>query len=373
MSMQPGSARRSLARQPVNKTSSLGYTLDGIAIFLAILIVVFPFPREWIEDVYANGLFASLNRALVPLSDSVPVSIGDVEAIVAIAIVIIAWIAKLSSTERYARRRETGKLVLHTLGWIALGVIVFEALWGMNYRRPTVIDRIVFDGRRVNAQSVSEFSAQIVGILNRDVGAAHAEKEIDRVKLAAAFEPVVNRLGDDWDVALSLPKFTILQPYYDAAGIGGQYAPFSFETYLNTSFLRIEAPRALAHEWAHVAGFTDEGDANYIGTLTCLRSDDPLIRYSGAFWTYAELPDAQRRALKLDPRVLADFRASRARYLKHFVPALSGLQWHLYDGYLRGSGVRGGVASYGYFLRLLVGTQLDSHGLPLVKRMQNPI
>jgi hypothetical protein len=366
--------RRSLERVPVKKgPSSVGYGLDAFAILAAIALVAFPFPSDMIEDVYANGLFSDLNRALVPIADSIPVSIGDVEVIVVIAIFALSWIATLSGTPRFQRRQTVGKLLLHSLGWLGAGVIVFELLWGLNYRRDTVVERIVFDQSRISDAAVAEFSQRIVGILNADVGAAHRERQVNRVALAAAFEPVVNRLGDDWNVELTLPKFTILQPYYEVAGVGGQYSPFSFETLLNTSFLRFEVPAALAHEWAHVGGFTDEGDANYISVVACLRSDDPLIRYSGAFWTYGELPAAQRKRLRLDPRVVADLDASRARFYRHFVPLISDLQWSTYNGYLQTNGVRGGVASYGFFLRLLVGTQFDSHGLPLVKRMLNPI
>jgi hypothetical protein len=166
---------------------------------------------------------------------------------------------------------------------------------------------------------------------------------------------------------VTVPKATIAQPYYDAAGVGGQYAPFAFETLLNASFLPFEVPRALAHEWAHVAGFTDEGDANYIGTLACLRSSDPLIRYSGAFWTYAELPASERTRLRLDSRVVEDFQASRQRFLRHYLPQVFAIQWRFYDQFLRANHVAGGVASYGYFLRLLVGTPLDANGLPLLR------
>ena len=64
--------------------------------------------------------------------------------------------------------------------------------------------------------------------------------------------------------------------------------------------------------------------------------------------------------------VIADFNASRERFLKHYMPQVFAIQWHFYDSYLRTSGVHGGVASYGNFLRLLVGTELDAQGLPNV-------
>ena len=120
--------------------------------------------------------------------------------------------------------------------------------------------------------------------------------------------------------------------------VGGQYDPFAFETLLNASFLPFEVPRALAHEWSHAAGFGDEGDANLIGTLTCLRSADPLIRYSGAYWTYGELPESDRRRIHLAPAVVADFNAGRDRYLRYYNPGLFAISWSFYDRYLRANG-----------------------------------
>ena len=359
--------RRPAAPVPVYRN----FELHAIAVLVAIAAVVAPIPQEWVEGVYANGIFAALNRAFVAASNAIPVSIADAEALFVIIMTIILWLNGMSGVPRWQRGRTALRLGVHTIAWIAVGVIAFEALWGLNYRRTPVAGRIVYDPAAVTAPAVAAFSERIVDTLNGNVAAAHAEKRLNLGKLAMAFLPVVGRLGDDWDVTLTQPKTTLLEPYYEAAGIGGQYAPFSFETLLNTSFLPFETPRALAHEWAHVAGFTDEGDANYIGTLACLRSDDPLIRYSGAFWTYPELPAAERRRLKLDPRVIADFRASRIRFERHFVPQLFSFQWRVYDRYLRSNGVSGGVASYGYFLRMLVASQLDSQGLPIVRRMQS--
>jgi hypothetical protein len=152
------------------------------------------------------------------------------------------------------------------------------------------------------------------------------------------------------------------------AGVGGQYDPWAFETLLNASFLPFERPRALAHEWSHAAGFGDEGDANLIGTLTCLRSPDPLIRYSGAYWTYGSLPESDRQRMHLSAAVRADFAAGSARFLRDYNPRLFTLSWGVYDRYLRANGVAGGVVSYSHDLEMLVGTAFDAGGLPLRSR-----
>jgi hypothetical protein len=343
-----------------------GFALDLTAIVLALLAAFAPLPRGWIEHGYANGLFAAMNRAFVPLTNRVPFAVGDLELIAAVLGLVIGWWRGLRSAPLGRRRARAAALLAHTAGWLAVGLVLFEVLWGWNYRRETVVARIAYDGARVTPANVHAFSERIVGILNDEVAAAHRET-LDREKLRAAWAPIVARLGDQWDVVVAVPKTTMLQRYYEAAGIGGQYSPLSFETYLNASFLPFEVPRALAHEWSHVAGFTDEGDANYIGTLACLRSDDPLIRYSGAFWTYGDLPEEERRQLRLDPRVVADFKASNERFLRGYEPQIFDIQWRFYDSYLRGNGVQGGVASYGYFLRLLVGSSLDASGLPVLR------
>lgn len=348
------------------RRSSLALGLDVLAIVLAAIAVEAPIPRGWIEHGYTNALFALMNRAFVPVTNVVPFALGDFELLVIVVLVLAWWWRAMRRTPGPRRARVGIRLATHLIGYAALSIVLFEVLWGFNYRRLPVVARVDYRESRVTDAAVARFSERIVGILNANVAAAH-EENVDVTKLQAAFEPVVHRLGDNWDVAVTRPKFTILQPYYAAAGIGGQYSPFSFETLLNADFLPFELPRALAHEWSHAGGFNDEGDANYIGTLACLRSKDPLIRYSGAFWTYGELPEKERRRLRLDKRVIADFAASRDRFLRHYQPNLFAMQWHVYDRFLRTNGVRRGVASYGFFLRLLVGTRLDASGLPVVR------
>jgi hypothetical protein len=346
--------------------------LDAVLIVLAIVVTQIAIPAATLERAYANGLYAHLNATFVPLANAVPFAVGDLEAALVAILLIGGWVAGL---RRAHGRPGRAVLVLlaHTAALLATLVIAFNVLWGWNYRRAPVVARVDYDGARVTAANVSAFADRIVGILNRDVGPAHARMRTEdeaamRVELARDFLPVVARLGDDWNVAVTVPKTTVVERFYQMAGVGGQYDPFAFETVLDSSFLPFEVPRALAHEWSHAAGFGDEGDANLIGTLTCLRSPDPLIRYSGAYWTYGELPESDRRRLRLAPAVLADFKAGRDRFLRYYNPHVFDLSWSFYDRYLRANGVAGGVVSYSRFIQLLVGTTFDANGLPLRAR-----
>jgi hypothetical protein len=342
---------------------------DAALIVLAFAVASVPIPAATIEHFYANGFYAGLNSTFVPLSNAVPFAVGDVEAILVAVLVIGAWIRAFRRS-REARLRTVLRLLAHTAGLAAAIAIAFNLLWGWNYRRVPASARVDFSQARVTPANVSAFADRIAAILNDDVGPAHERMhdespEAMRAELARDFVPVVVRLGDTWTPAVTIPKTTLADRLYEMAGVGGQYDPFAFETLLDALFLPFEVPRALAHEWSHAAGFGDEGDANLIGTLACLRSTDPLIRYSGAYWTYGELPESDRRRIRLKPAVIADFNAGRERFLRYYNPQLFTLSWGLYDRYLRANGVPGGVVSYSHYLQMLVGTSFDANGLPL--------
>jgi hypothetical protein len=349
-------------------SSRLGWALEAGAILAAIAVAVIPLPPSFIEGAYANGLFARLNVIGVTVSNAFPFALGDL-LIGAVAVLGIAGWARSLRRARGRRLAVLARLAGHTAVFGAVVVLAFELCWGWNYRRAPVVTRVAYAPSQVTDRAVRAFAERIVGILNADVAAAHARAAADpaevRAQLARDFAPVVARLGDTWAVALTRPKPTVADIVYEMAGVGGQYNPYTFETLLNASFLPYEIPRALAHEWAHVAGFADEGDANLIGTVACLRSPDPLIRYSGAFWTYAELPDTERARLPLNGAVRADMEASRARFLRFYQPRVFAVSWRVYDRYLRAQGVAAGVASYSGFVRIMVGTPFDADGLPL--------
>lgn len=352
----------------MNRTAR-GLALDGALVLLAIAVASAPLSPATIENGYANGFFAHLNALAVPAANAVPFALGDVLLLAVVAGLVAGWVRGLRGAREH-HLAAAGRLAAHTVALFAVIAIAFELAWGWNYRRVPVIARVAYAPARVTPANVRAFSARIVRILNTDVRAAHARAQTAtrdelRAELAADFAPVAARLGDRWTVALTVPKRSLANRLYEMAGVGGQYDPFAFETILNASFLPYEVPRALAHEWSHVAGFGDEGDANFIGTVTCLRSSDPLIRYSGAFWTYAELPETERARLRLDPAVIADLEASRARFLRNYQPRLFDLSWLVYDRYLRANGVPGGVTSYSRFVALLVGTPFDRDGLPM--------
>jgi hypothetical protein len=128
----------------------------------------------------------------------------------------------------------------------------------------------------------------------------------------------------------------------------------------------------IAHEWAHLAGFADEGEANFIGWVTSVRGS-PLARYSGWLFLYSEtlagLPRPARteaaRLLEQGPR--DDLRAISDRIRRNVRPRVASAGWRVYDSYLKANRVESGAASYREVVRLILGARFDPQWNPVLK------
>ena len=118
----------------------------------------------------------------------------------------------------------------------------------------------------------------------------------------------------------------------------------------------------MGHELAHRAGFMREDEANYIGYLACVESDDPLARYSGYTMAYDQAMAALRRA---DPEAweqirsqqslaAAGDRAATSAMAAEYRGALQDLGNAVNDSYLKANGQSSGTASYGLMVDLLL-------------------
>ena len=146
--------------------------------------------------------------------------------------------------------------------------------------------------------------------------------------------------------------------------------PFFLEVILNPEVLEFERPFVTAHEWAHLAGYADESEANFVAWLSCLRGD-ALARYSAGLSAY-ELAyrvldrDARRRLPPLDEGPRSDLRRSAERYHRSS-PVVRTVARDVYDNYLKANRVRAGVASYDLALRLMIGTRFEPGMRPVLR------
>lgn len=81
----------------------------------------------------------------------------------------------------------------------------------------------------------------------------------------------------------------------------GYYFPFSMEANYNDVMYPLNIPPTMCHELAHLRGYIYEDEANFIGYLACIQSEDAFIRYSGYLSVLNYLSNDLYKMKKNDP------------------------------------------------------------------------
>ena len=332
----------------------------------AVVMAAIPLPRALVETVYSRNAYPIVRQLVTGLSSLTSLVLFDLLLVGGLVSLLVWWTRRLVRAPRGGRLRALVSLAGHTAVFAAALYLVFLGIWGLNYRRESLGAQLGYAERRVTGPALETLTAAAIENLNQLYEATERGTwlQLDELPrgLGPAFERVQQRLGVSPVVSGLVPKQSLLTPYFRRAGIDGMVDPFFLQILVNEHVLPFERPFVTAHEWAHVAGFAHEAEANFVAWLTCLAGDDAM-RYSG--WLFlvprllAALPEAsqQRLGATLAPGPRADFAAVRAR-LGRTIPVVRRNARRINDRYLKANRVASGIASYGEVLQLAVGTDL---------------
>jgi hypothetical protein len=350
-------------------------------VLIAAVLALIPARAPWIEAWYSIRFYPQLERTLTPMSNAVPFALLDPLLI----LVIVGVLAPVGLAVRHTWRTRTFRRLLRTLGHVAAGAaavyILFLLLWGFNYRRVQMPERLVVDRARPTADQVVELGLTAVAQMNTLYAAAHEQRSVPEwqdTALRNAFTGVQRTLSDALPVEPGRLKRSMLGPYFRWTGVDGMVNPFALEVIANPDLLPFERPFVAAHEWGHLAGYANEAEANFVGWLTCIRASPPH-QYSGWFYLYWQISgevNGQERArlnaaLQDGPR--RDINAVIARLRRGQIPALQRASWQVYDTYLKANRVEAGVRSYGEVVTLLLRARFDPDWTPVRRAPASPV
>jgi hypothetical protein len=334
-----------------------------------------PTPPNVVERLYSTAAYLALQTRLTPTSNLVPFALIDA----LVMIVAGGWIAALLRDVRRGVRgrsvRLAANLAVRSVVLTSALYLAFLLVWGLNYRRVPLTDKLQFDAARVSPGAARLLAADAVDRINALYDRAHAADgaagDIDP-QLAAAFARVQHDLGALRPAHPGRPKHTLLDFYLRRAAVAGMTDPYFLETLVTADLLPFERPFVVAHEWSHLAGYANEGEANFVGWLTCLGGGE-ADQYSGWLFMYDELvrtlrpADRAELADRLAPGPRADRRARDERIRRHVSPRVSAAGWRVYDQYLKANRVEAGAASYATVVRLVLGTRFGPEWTPLAR------
>ncbi len=343
-----------------------GTVLQVAIVAFAVVMAAIPLPRAFVETVYSRSAYPIVRQLVTGLSSLTSVVLFDLLLIGVVVALLGWWTLRLIRAPRGGRLRALTLLAGQTVVFAAAFYLMFLGIWGLNYRRESLGAQLGYAESRVTGPVLETLTAAAIDNLNRLYDSTQGDSwpQLDELpaRLGPAFERVQQWLGVSPVMSGLVPKRSLLTPYFRRAGIDGMVDPFFLQILVNETVLPFERPHVTAHEWAHVAGFAHEAEANFVAWLTCLEGDDAM-RYSA--WSFlvsrllAALPEAPQQRLRaaLGPGPRADFAAVRAR-LNHTIPLVRRTARRINDRYLKANRVASGVASYGEVLQLAVGTDI---------------
>jgi hypothetical protein len=352
--------------------------LQLAAIILAALGAFAPVSRDVIERRFSSTVYPRVQQVVTPLSNLVPFALFDVVTVAAAAALVMVIVRALHQARRQRRVWPLVTALRRIVTAAAVTYLVFLAVWGLNYRRVRMAERLVMANPAPTTDAVVslglEAARRVNALYAEAQGTGWADDPRQDTTLLDAFAVVQRRLSD---APLAVPgrfKRSLYGPYFRWTSVDGMVNPFGLEVLANPDLLPFERPMVAAHEWAHLAGFADESEANFVGWLTCVHAGVPA-QYSGWSYLYWQVNgesapgDRMRLWDALDPGPRQDMEAVIERIRRGQLPFLRNASWRVYDQYLRANRVQEGVRSYGEVLTLILRARFDDGWTPVRQQM----
>jgi hypothetical protein len=335
-------------------------------VVIAVVCAIVPFPAPAIERLYSADWYLRIQGVVTTASNTIPIACLDI----AVACLLIAGIELVISRTRVMGAKLAFKRNLLTAAGAAAWLyLLFLALWGLNYRRLPLEQKLDYEQSRLTSDAAIAFANNAVAQVNAGYAAAHAAG-FTKDALEASFADTQIALGALRVAVPGVPKRSLLTYYFRRAAIDGMTDPYFLEVIINPEVLEFERPFVIAHEWAHLAGYANEAEANFLAWLTCVRGAPPQ-QYSGWLAAYQHallaVPRAQRSAVKpLDDGPRQDLQAMAARYARSS-PFVRRAARGVYDEYLKANRISEGIASYDAVVRLMIGVRYNDRWTPRMR------
>jgi hypothetical protein len=308
------------------------YLTEFILLFLLLFFNWFMLDEQRVELWYASGVYPYIAAGMRYLVGWLPISFGDLLYVAAIIYSIV--------TLRKSFRRSFVTTARRLFTVLSLTWLIFHVLWGFNYYRTSIPDQFKLERGEVKKEEIVAFAeyslreANKLGIREQGIGV------IDKNLITSAYEKL-SKLHPQLTyhpISFKSSLFGVMGNYM---GYGGYYNPFTGEAQINDHMPEFMLPYIAVHEVAHQLGYAKESEANFIGYLAAMHSEDSLLRYSANLEMFLYANRALRRfdstlakqnMERLSPRIKKDLADYKVFAEKYYGPVDKFVTW-FYTGY----------------------------------------
>lgn len=286
-----------IQNQRIRKKRRLLY---AAAAALTVLLNIIAWNSAFFCDTYIQYIFPIWVNTYGRLTGLVPFSVGEIMLVlgaVLLAAAALLWIPYVISVCPAFRNRQICGKIKRVIGcfylffaWTFLIVCLVMTLNCFILYHASTFSETYFketDEREYSLEELITVRNMVVEECNRlSLLMARDENgtilyEGDLGQQAIASMQSVGRTYDRLSGFYPRPKPLYASDFFSQQYMCGYYFPFSMEANYNNVMYIMNMPATMCHELAHLRGYIYEDEANFIGYLACVESQDPVFQYSG--------------------------------------------------------------------------------------------
>ncbi len=336
----------------------------ALLIQIAFIQLISFFP-VLIEGYYSNGLYVYISNFLRVIVGFFSFSLGDLGYILAIVFLIIGCI-KITKNAKISWKNR----LLKILSYLSVFYFFFHILWGLNYYRLPLFEKLKIDKEYSN-QDLLKFTKQLIEKTN-SIHIQITKNDTSKVVFPYSQEQVFEmNLNGYQNLSKQIPSFNYEHPSIKKSlfslplsymGFSGYLNPFTNEAQVNYKIPMYNFPTTVTHEMAHQLGYASESEANFIGFLASINNQNIYFQYSGynhalhyclSNWRFRDEVQFKKLLKTVHPGIIKNYKESEDFWDNYESFVETG--FHLfYDRFLKINQQKDGIEGYSRFVDLLV-------------------
>ena len=260
------------------------------------------------------------------------------------------------------------------MSFISILYFLFHFLWGINYYRIPLHEKIGIEKEYTKAQLVAltekliaktnQLQFQIEKDSTKKVVFNYSEQEMYEMS-PNGYDLFSNQLTEIEYKNESI-KSSLYSLPLSYMGFGGYLNPFTNEAQVNSLKPKYTSPLTICHEMAHQTGIASESDCNFIGFMAASSNKDVYFQYSAyafalnyCLYNLEVMEEGSSKSYRkfINKGVLENFNENKT-FWKQYHSWIDTFFEYFYDKFLKFNQQKDGMESYSKFVGLLINFDL---------------
>lgn len=344
-----------------------------ISLFSLISIVLFNSLKHFraFTEFFVNRVSTPVRTSLAEICSIFPFSVAEIIITVIVIYIVMLFIKSiLKLLSNYNKLKTLLSLILNLSALALFIYMAFCLCWGFNYYASSFQEKSGIYAQRATKEELFTTTQYFAKKLSETTQSIPRDQNgisaFDRELILEESTSIYTKLDEIFPFLSHKtlkPKKIFFSGIMSRLNFTGFLFPFTGESNINMASPTAFLPSTVAHEIAHQRNVITENEANFVGILACLTSNNAKYTYSGSLLAYIHLSNALYAEDKelwksiwdaLPKNVKNDI-VYNNEYWKPFTQKTSyKLSNRTYDKFLKNYGLKSGTKSYGEVVDLLI-------------------